>query len=237
MTPRSGGAGVAPALDAADLVAAVPALGAVAELTATTVQTVPGAWLLPIDVVAVTDWARGRVDAGADGVVVVQGTDTIEESAYLLDLHWDRPHPLVVTGAMRPPSTPGADGPANLLAAVTVAADASARDRGVLVVLDDAVHAAARVRKTDSVALHAFSSGSFGPLGRLHEGRTTYAGPPARWPPLPRPVAGAAPRVALVETYLGDDGALLRLAVEAGCDGVVVGAFGAGHVSATMPRR
>lgn len=235
MTPRSGRPGVAPTLDAADLLAAVPALEAVADLTATTLRTVPGAELRPGDLVAVTDWARDQVDAGADGVVVVQGTDTIEETAYLLDLHWDRPHPLVVTGAMRPPSTPGADGPANLLAAVTVAADPSARDRGVLVVLDDVVHAAARVRKTDSVALHAFSSGPFGPLGRLHEGRTTYAGPPpARWPALPRVRPGAAPRVVLVETFLGDEGEFLRLAVDAGCDGVVVAAFGAGHVSSAM---
>lgn len=234
MTRRSGGPGVAPTLDAGDLVTAVPELEAVAELTATTLQTVPGAWLLPTDVVAVADWARQRVDAGADGVVVVQGTDTIEESAYLLDLLWDRPHPVVVTGAMRPPHVAGADGPANLLAAVTVAADPSARDRGVLVVLDDVVHAAARVRKTDSTALHAFSSGPFGALGRVHEGRTTCAGPPARWPALPRPVPGASPRVHLVETCLGDDGTLLGLAVEAGCDAVVVAGFGAGHVSAAM---
>lgn len=80
------------------------------------------------------------VDGGVNGVVVVQGTDTIEETAYLLDLYWDLREPLVVSGAMRAPSAAGADGPANLLAAIVVAASAAARDRGALVVLNDDVH-------------------------------------------------------------------------------------------------
>jgi L-asparaginase len=235
MTPASAGAAVTPTLQAADLVGAVPGLDDVAELTAVTLRTVPGAWLTPPDVVAVGEWARGEVtDRGADGVVVVQGTDTIEETAYLLGLHWDRPQPLVVTGAMRAPTAAGADGPANLLAAAVVAADPGARERGALVVLNDDVHAAARVRKTDSVAMHAFSSGSFGPVGRVHERRVTFAGPPHRWPALPAPWPGSDPRVALLETHLGDRGDLLRLVDDAGYDGIVLAGFGAGHVSAAL---
>jgi L-asparaginase len=237
MTPPATGGGVTPSLEAADLVRSVPALATVAELTATTLRTVPGAWLVPVDVVAVAEWAHAQVDSGADGVVVVQGTDTIEETAYLLDLYWDRPEPLVVTGAMRPPAAPGADGPANLLAAVVVAGDPGARDRGVLVVLDDQAHAAARVRKTDSEALHAFTSGSFGVVGRLHEGRVTYAGRPARWPRLPGPAGGRDPRVALLETHLGDVGELLALVMDARYDGVVLAGFGAGHVSAALAEK
>ncbi|HVD29056.1 MAG TPA: asparaginase domain-containing protein, partial [Mycobacteriales bacterium] len=164
----------------------------------------------------------------------VQGTDTIEETAYLLDLYWDRPEPLVVSGAMRAPSAAGADGPANLLAATVVAGSAAARDRGVLVVLNDDVHAAVRVRKTDTVAMHAFDSAPFGPVGRVHERRVSFAGGPARWPALPLPVAGRAPRVALLETHLGDCGDLLRLVADDGYDGVVLAGFGAGHVSAAL---
>ncbi|MGY1705133.1 asparaginase [Geodermatophilus sp. SYSU D00697] len=232
MTAPAGGGGVQPALDAADLLRGLPGLGEVADIAATTLQTVPSAWLTPADVVAAADWAAAQAAAGAAGVVLVQGTDTIEETAYLVDLLWDRPEPVVVTGAMRHPSSPGADGPANLLAAVRVAADPGARDRGVLVVLNDEVHAASRVRKTDSVALQAFTSGAFGPVGRVHEGTVTFAGRTARWPVLPRPAEGRDPRVALLETSLGDDGHLLALVAEAGWDGVVVAGFGAGHVSA-----
>jgi L-asparaginase len=232
MTAPADGGGVRPELDAADLLRSVPELARVAEIGATTLQTVPGAWLRPADVVAAAEWAAGQVAEGAGGVVLVQGTDTIEETAHLIDLFWDRPEPLVVTGAMRAPSAPGADGPANLLAAVRVAADPGARDRGVLVVLADEVHAAARVRKTDSIALHAFTSGSFGPVGRVHEGTVTFAARAARWPALPRPRAGSDPRVALLETHLGDRGELLELVAGAGWDGVVVAGFGAGHLSA-----
>jgi L-asparaginase len=232
MTAPAAGGGVQPALTAADLTDAVPGLAEVAGIAAATLQTVPGAWLTPADVVAAADWAGAQVAAGAAGVVLVQGTDTIEETAYLLDLLWDRPEPVVVTGAMRHPSSPGADGPANLLAAVRVAADPGARDRGVLVVFADEVHAAGRVRKTDSTALQAFTSGAFGPLGRVHEQTVTFAGRTARWPALPRPDEGRDPRVALLETSLGDRGELLALVAEAGWDGVVLAAFGAGHVSA-----
>jgi L-asparaginase len=234
MTPPSAGGAVTPTLQAADLVRAVPELDDVAELTATTLRTEPGAWLTPVDVLAVGEWARSQVADGAAGVVVVQGTDTIEETSYLLGLHWDRPEPLVVTGAMRAPSAAGADGPANLLAAVVVAGSPASRDRGVLVVLDDDVHAADRVRKTDSIALHAFSSAPFGPVGRVHERQVTFVAPPFRRPALPPARSDRDPRVALLETALGDRGELLGLVADAGYDGIVVAGFGAGHVSAAM---
>jgi L-asparaginase len=228
------GSGVVPELSAADLVAGVPGLAAAAEVTATTLATVPGAHLRPQDVLRFGRWAAGAVDDGADGVVLVQGTDTIEETAYLLDLVWDRTAPLVVTGAMRNAAAAGPDGPANLLAATVVAGSRAARDRGALVVLDDDVHAAARVRKTDSTALHAFASPPFGPVGRVLEGRASFAAPAHRPGALAVPPEPAAPRVALLETHLGDEGALLRTVAEQGYDGVVLAGFGVGHVSAEL---
>ncbi len=227
------GSGVLPELDAAQLVAGVPGLAEAAEVTATTLASVPSAHLRPEDVLGFARWAAEAVDEGADGVVLVQGTDTIEETAYLLDLVWDRAAPLVVTGAMRNAAAAGPDGPANLLAASVVAGSHASRDRGVMVVLDDHVHAGARVRKTDSTALHAFSSPPFGPLGRVHEGRVSYVAPPSLRPPvLDPPPEGAGPRVALLETHLGDGGELLRTVAGQGYDGVVLAGFGVGHVSA-----
>lgn len=233
MTSGPVGRGVAPSLDAAELTRAVPGLAEVAEVDAATLRTVPGAWLTPPDVAWVAGWARAQA-GNADGIVVVQGTDTIEETAYLLDLYWDLPQPLVVTGAMRAPAAAGADGPANLLAAAVVAAARGSRDRGALVVLNDDVHAAGRVRKVDAIAMQAFNSGPFGSLGRVHERRVTYACPAARHPALPLPLDRRSPRVALLETCLGDTGELLGLVIDAGYDAVVLAGFGAGHVSAAL---
>jgi L-asparaginase len=232
MTSRPGESGVVPGLRADDLMAAVPGLDAVAQVRATTLRTVPGASLTFADLLEALRWAREEVDSGAAGAVLVQGTDTLEETAYLLDLFWDRPQPLVLTGAMRPPQQAGADGPANLLAAVATAAAPVAAGVGGVVVLNDEVHAAARVRKTDSTAVHAFSSPGTGPLGRIVEGELVLTGRSDRAEPLPVPDAEVDARVALLESHLGDDGGLLRLVLDAAYDGVVLGAFGVGHVSA-----
>ncbi|MGJ9412697.1 asparaginase [Aeromicrobium sp. CF4.19] len=227
---RTAGA-VVPTLRAADLLAAVPALAEIATVTADDVRTVPGASLTEADLREALLWARAQVDAGAVGVVLTQGTDTLEETAYLLDLWWDRAAPLVLTGAMRSAAVPGADGPANLLAAVRTASAPAARDCGALVVMDDRVHAASRVRKSHATTTGAFTSPDTGPLGSVHEGRVLVR-PSRRHPSLPLPVRTA--RVALLETHLGDDGALLRASAELDHDAVVLAAYGVGHVSADL---
>jgi L-asparaginase len=225
------GAGVVPTLGADELLAAVPELETVASLEAATLAVLPSASLGYRDVLGALAWARKAVDGGARGAVLVQGTDTLEETAYLLDLFWDRLEPLVVTGAMRSPQRPGSDGPGNLLASVTTAAHRASRDLGVLVVMNDEIHAAARVGKGDSTAVEAFNSPVFGPLGRLVEGRPVYGNRPARHPHLPLPDEAANdPRVALLTTHLGDSGELLDMVIGADYDGAVLAALGVGHV-------
>lgn len=224
-----GAAGVAPLLDGRDLVTAVPALSSVADVTARSVAGVPGAHLTVDDIVALAGTVDEEIGAGAAGVVVTQGTDTIEDTAFLLDLLVDGPAPVVVTGAMRNPTLPGADGPANLLAAVAVAAAPEARGLGTLVVLNDEVHAARFVRKRHTANPAAFASYP-GPLGWLAEGRPYFAVRPIGRRTLPRPQAAARHRVALVSLTMGDEGELLAGAVEGGADGIVLEALGGGHV-------
>ncbi|MFB9358162.1 asparaginase [Actinoplanes nipponensis] len=218
---------LAPALRAGDLIAAVPGLAALGlELELLDVARVPSASLRTADVVGLARRIGALLAAGADGVVVTQGTDTLEECAYLLDLLHERPEPVVVTGAMRHPLLAGADGPANLLAALTVAADPGARGRGVLVAFADEVHAAARVRKAHSTSLTAFVSATGGPVGRLVEGRVRYLAGPAPRVVLPRPAGDGLPRVPLIVAALGADAPEPDLAA----DGLVVAAFGVGHL-------
>ena len=230
MASSAPGAGVVPTAEARDLLAAVPGLAAVADLHVETLLKKPGACLDVADVLSVLDWADAQVADGAAGVVVVQGTDTLEEVAYLLDLLWAHDEPLVLTGAMRHPTQLSADGPSNLYAAVAAAAHPGCRGLGVTVVINDEIHAARRVTKGDTCSVGAFSSGPFGLLGRLHEGRVTVANRPTRLPPLPRPPA-AGHVVPVLESTLGDRGDMLRLAVQTGAaDGVVLAGFGAGHL-------
>ena len=121
-TSAAGTSAVAPAITGAELVSAVPQLASVAEVSTEQLAQVGSPSLTPDIVLDVVRAGRRAIERGATGVVVTQGTDTLEETAYLLSVLNDTDRPYVVTGAMRNPTLPGADGPANLLAAVTAAA-------------------------------------------------------------------------------------------------------------------
>jgi L-asparaginase len=229
LSMQAGGDGLLPALDAQALVAGLPQLAEWARVEAQTLQRLPSASLSLPQLLDVLHWAEAQVRAGAQGVVVAQGTDTLEESAWLLDLLWRHPQPLVFTGAMRAASQLGADGPANLLAAATVALACESRGRGVLVVFNDEVHGARHVRKQHALALGAFASPSHGPVGVLVEGRPHYRHPPCRRQPLPLPGPGDRP-VALLEATLGADTLLLKRVLAVGYAGLVIAGMGAGHV-------
>jgi L-asparaginase len=133
MAPSDSG-GIEPKLGAAELVASVPALAEVAEIEARSLFRLPSPSLTPANLVEVARTIEEGFATGCDGVVVIQGTDTIEESAFILDLLVGGEKPVVVTGAMRGADAPGADGPANLLAAARVTAAPEARGLGTLAV-------------------------------------------------------------------------------------------------------
>lgn len=231
MTSDSEGAGVLPTLRVGEVIAAVPGLEDMAILTTDTLETLPGASLDFEHVYKALAWADNMVREGHDGVVLFQGTDTLEETAYFFELYWNHPEPLVVTGAMRPPQALGSDGPANLLAAVSVARDQESRNRGVLVVMNDEIHSATRVRKVRSSGTAAFSSPSFGVLGYVEEGNVVFGNGAWRPDPLAYPDVFPRRRIALLETHLGDRGDVLGLTLDAGFDGVVLSGFGVGHLS------
>ncbi|MEV6566895.1 asparaginase [Streptomyces kronopolitis] len=234
MTTSAAG-GVRPELGAEDLLRGLAEQQDIGVRTAT-LATLPGASLDFDTLGSCYDWAAGQVAAGAAGVVVVQGTDTLEETAYFFEAVWPHQEPVIVTGAMRHPGLPGADGPANLLAALTVAAAPASRSRGCMLVMEDEVHLARWVRKTNSSRPDAFSSAPAGPVASVTEGAVHYFHPAGTRPPAlerPRSRPGAA-RVPLLEATLDDSGELLDALVAAGAPGVVVAATGVGHVSGRL---
>jgi L-asparaginase len=222
--------GVAPALSAEQLVASVPGLAETGVvLDVANFRQLPGASLSFADLLALSEEISDAFAAGASGAVITQGTDTIEETAYLLDLWHTGPEPIVVTGAMRNPMQAGHDGPGNLYAAIRTAADPAARGQGVLVVLADKIHAARRVRKTHTTSTGAFASPTGGALGQVVAGSPCLLNRLGHRFTLPRPAGAWQPRVALVTVSLGDQGELLH-GLEARLDGLVVAGMGVGHV-------
>jgi len=226
--------GVSPALSASDLLAAVPGLSNVqAELRVQDFRSKPGASLDFSDLYELTDAINRALEDGCVGAVVTQGTDTIEEVAYVLDLLLPTDAPVVVTGAMRNPTMASADGPANVLAAIRVAVSSCARGLGCLVVLNDQIHAARWVQKVHTGSPAAFVSPDHGPLGHVIEGRVRIPVQIRRRSPALEFVPRRSARVGLVTIALGDDGTLIEALAEH-VDGLVVAAFGAGHVPAAV---
>lgn len=227
MAPSSLG-GITPTLTGEDLVRQVPGLDRVAELNVHTPFLKPGASLTMAEIAQVARLIAA--DSDAAGAVVVQGTDTIDETSFLLALLHQAQTPVVVTGAMRGAAALSADGPANLMAAVATAAHPDSRGRGALVVLNDEIHDAVYAEKAHKGLVDAFQSPSGGPLGYYFEGSPRYlSNTPRRTIPGLNTVSSFG-KVAIIKTVLDDSDELLRALSTLGYTGLVIEAMGAGHV-------
>jgi len=231
MDPVAGGN--VPTLSGADILARTPGLDDIAEVVPFDLGRTPASHFTFDGLFEIASAIRGtQVDPTIDGVVVVQGTDVIEETAFFWDLVLDRPEPVVVTGAMRAASEPNDDGPANLRDAVRCAADPALVGQGVVVVLAGSIDAADDVTKTHASALDTFKSLNDGALGRVDRSGVTID----RRRESRRQVAAttAAERVRLITAHVAMDGSLLDAAVAIGADGLVVEATGAGNTTGSL---
>lgn len=231
------GDGLAPARTAADLVESVRPFLAGTELAPVDAFSRPSANLGFADVAHLAGLVEEAAEAGADGVVITQGTDTIEETAFALELISTARIPVVMTGGMRGAAEAGADGPANLLGAIIAASSAPA-GMGVMVVMNDEVHASRYVSKVHTTARDAFSSGDAGLVGRIEEGDLRLAQTALPALTITRaPAAAPWPRVALVRLAMDDDGGLIDAVASSGFDGCILEAMGAGHAPASLVAR
>jgi L-asparaginase len=226
-----------PTLTAEAIVRSVPELYEVADIRTAQFMQRPSPSITFADLLTLRDEIALRLAHGSAGIVLSQGTDTIEETAFALDLLCAGSAPIVVTGAMRSPSLPGADGAANLLGAVKVAASAFAPGLGVLVVFNDEIHAARFVAKTHTSRPSAFQSRLAGPIGWLSEGQPVIATRPVGRFCLDVPSDAEVPPVALVRVALDDEGRILGALAAHGFRGVVIEGFGGGHVTPAMVPR
>jgi len=232
-TGAASGAYRAGALPAAELLAAVPGVAALARLQPEQVANV-GSQNISLDI-----WSRlaGRVaelcaDPAVDGIVITHGTDTLEETAYFLSLVLPADKPVVLVGAMRPATALSADGPANLFHAVALAADPQAAGRGPLVLMNDEIHYARHVQKMSAGGVAAFASPNGPRAGAMRAGRAVFTARPEtpaqlRFVP---PPAGAWPVVDIVHACAGLDGVLVDF-MAARARGIVLAGVGDGNAT------
>jgi L-asparaginase len=234
MVVDSTAGGAVPALDGAAILARTPGLEQFAEVVPVDRGMIPAShWTFERLLELAADLRRLAADPTIDGMVVVQGTDTIEESSFAFELLVDTAKPIVVTGAMRSATDPGYDGPANLRDAVRCAADSRLGGAGVVVVLAGTIEPAADVTKTHASALDTFRSLNQGRLGRLADGALVLERPPSPRRAVLDTRVAAGP-VPIVVATIGLDVGLIGALRSLRPAGIVVEATGAGNTAASL---
>jgi L-asparaginase len=218
-----------------DQIVRVPGLDSVASVTSEQLWNVPSGSIGPARWLELSRHVAGLLRARPElaGIIVTHGTDTMEETAYFLDLTLPGDRPVIVTGSMRPSDMAGADGPANLTNATRVAVDPRARGRGAMVLMDDKLFAARDVTKTNSTRVETFQAPERAPIAIADADGIFYRQPsPARSAPLFDVAAlRELPRVDVIYGYAGADGVMIDAVVAAGAKGIVMAGVGRGGLT------
>jgi len=221
-----------PAAHAHELLDAVPQLQQLAECTTHEFALI-GSWnMTPTMHVELANTIVSILRSNSyDGIIVTHGTDTLEETAFALDLLLDIDTPVVLTGAMLPSGSVGSDGPRNVVDAARVALHPSAQRMGVLVTLAGQIHAARWVTKTDSTAYAAFASPNFGPIGRVDDDNVLIWSP-RTWTRIHLTPTNPSVNILLIKMAAGITAEPYRALVESGypIHGIVIEAFGSGNL-------
>lgn len=220
-------------LSAEGLVEGMPSLDGIACVETMDFCNKPGPHVLPSDVFELSKVISSLFSSKkADGVVITHGTDTIEETAYALDLLLDVDKPVVVTGAMRNTSLLSADGPSNMFNSILTAAADDSCGRGTMVVFNNEVHLARDVTKSSATQLNTFRSPLFGPVGFIYADRVQFVR--GIGPRETIPAKNVSAQVELIKFTQGMSNFLFEAVKDSQIDGVVIEAAGVGHVSITV---
>ncbi len=223
-----------PAISGDDLLATVPDVAKYAAIQVNNLSNVPSDYMDPARWIELTRTVQAALDKPeVAGVIVSHGTDTLEETAFWLDLTVKSAKPVVLIGAQRNASSSDFDGPRNLLNAVRIAVDQQSREKGVMLAMNNQINSARYVTKTHTANVETFNSGDFGFLGEVYPDRVMYANSPVRRQHIAIR-AEKMPEVEIVAMYGGADGMALRSAVDRGVKGIVVQALGMGNMNTAM---
>jgi len=234
--PATGGA--VPALSGEEIIAQVPGLDRIADFDLINFARLPGPHWTPGRMMELARAVKEKLaDETIAGAVVTHGTDTLEETAYLLDLVLNEEKPIVFVGAMRNSSELSWDGPGNLRSAVRVAIDPQSRGLGVIVAMNDQLIAAAEVTKTHTESTDTFQSRDFGPLGFVDKDRVIVMRRPVKSGGREHIVTDKIEeRVDVIKMFAGADGRFINFAIDDGARGLVIEGLGRGNVTvAALP--
>lgn len=223
-----------PAISGEDLLATVPEVSKYATVEVKNISNVPSDYMDPTRWISLTrevETALARPEVA--GVIISHGTDTLEETAWWLDLTVDSQKPVVLIGAQRNASEPDFDGPRNLLNAVRIAVDPQSKNKGAMLAMNTQINAAREVTKTHTSSVETFKSGDFGFLGEVDFDRIVYWRTPLRRQHVPIKTDNM-PYVEIIPMYGGADGYLVKAALDHGAKGLVIQGLGWGNVNQPM---
>jgi L-asparaginase len=223
-----------PAISGEDLVSTVPEIANIAKIEVLNLSNVPSDYMdqdrwVSLQKEIVKALSRPEVA----GVIVSHGTDTLEETAYFLDLTVPSKKPIVLIGAQRNASEKDFDGPRNLLNATRVCVSPDAIGKGAMIILNNQINAAREVTKTHTSDVETFKSGDFGFIGNADNDRVIFYRSPLRRQYI-QLKQDKLPYVEIVSMYGGAEGTLVRAAVKAGAKGIIIQALGWGNVNIPM---
>ncbi|MDF1581207.1 MAG: asparaginase [Desulfuromonadales bacterium] len=223
-----------PAISGDDLISTVPEIASLAKIEVENLSNIPSDYMTPdswigLQKAVVATLARPEVA----GVIVSHGTDTLEESAYFLDLTVASDKPIVLIGAQRNASEKDFDGPRNLFNAARICVTPEATGKGAMIAMNNQINAAREVVKTHTSDVETFKSGDYGFIGSADHDRVIFYRTPTRRQHIPL-LQDKLPAVEIISMYAGADGAMITAAVAAGAKGVVVQALGWGNVNKPM---
>lgn len=222
-----------PAMTGEDILKLTPGLETIADVHYVDFSMIPGPHMTPEIMMELSRLIEQKLDKeGYDGAVVTHGTDSLEETAYLVDLTTNTEKPIVFVGAMKSSSELGWDGPVNLIDAVYTAACNEAWGRGVLVVMNNEVHSAAQVTKTNTHSLDTFKSVDFGPLGFIDNNNVYFYHKYTKHQQIS--VSEIDSKVDLIKCACGMDDRLIRFCVDTGAHGIVIEGMGRGNIPPEM---
>ena len=222
-----------PTLSGEDIMSMVTGIENYAEIESHTFSNLPGPHVTPDIMMELSKYVKGFLDRDdICGVVVTHGTDSLEETAYLLHLTIDNPKPVIVTGSMRNSSELGYDGPANLAASICTVISEESRNRGVLVCFNDELNCAAEVTKSHSMHLNTFESPEFGPIGIIDNNEVIFYRDSLKKEHIMTEVIEN--KVDLIKVCAGMNSKLIDFCVKEGAKGLVIEAMGRGNIPPEM---